>query len=226
MLREDNDLLMHVGAGTPFGDMLRRYWHPIAMSSQVAEPDGPPLRTKLLGEPFVVFRDTQGRVGVLDEYCMHRGASLALGRNEEGGLRCIYHGWKFDVDGAILETPNHADCRFRENTKAPAYPVREQSGLVWAYIGPKELEPPFRSFEFDTVPEANRVLAWTVPTWASCTQTSCGPLGAQASAARPTTRRIFGIAWLQTTRSRTRISDTTTAPSATSRASKAGAMPD
>jgi nitrite reductase/ring-hydroxylating ferredoxin subunit len=158
MLREDNDLLMHVGAGTPFGDMLRRYWHPIAMSSQVAEPDGPPLRTKLLGEPFVVFRDTQGRVGVLDEYCMHRGASLALGRNEEGGLRCIYHGWKFDVEGAILETPNHADCRFRENTKAPAYPVREQSGLVWAYIGPKELEPPFRSFEFDTVPEANRVL--------------------------------------------------------------------
>jgi len=156
MLKADGDLLTHVGAGTPLGDVLRRYWQPIALSSQVAEPDGTPLRTKLLGEHFVVFRDTRGRVGVLDEYCMHRGVSLALGRNEEGGLRCIYHGWKFAVDGTILETPNHADCRFRDHMKAPAYPVREQSGLIWAYIGPKELQPPFRSFEYDTVPEANR----------------------------------------------------------------------
>jgi len=158
MLKADSDLLTHVGAGTPLGDMMRRYWHPIALSSQVAEPDGTPLRTKLLGEHFVVFRDTRGRVGVLDEYCMHRGVSLALGRNEEGGLRCIYHGWKFAVDGTIMETPNHADCRFRDHLKAPAYPVREQSGLIWAYIGPKEVQPPFRSFEYDTVPEANRVV--------------------------------------------------------------------
>jgi len=153
---EDNQLLTKVGPGTPLGDTMRRYWHPIALSTQVGEPDGAPLRTKLLGQPFVVFRDTQGRVGVLDEQCMHRGVSLALGRNEEGGLRCLYHGWKFAVDGTILETPNHADCRLRERLKAPAYPVREQSGLIWTYIGPAALEPPFRTFEYDTMPEEHR----------------------------------------------------------------------
>jgi phthalate 4,5-dioxygenase len=159
MLKEtDGQLLTQVRKGTPLGEMMRRYWHPIALSEQVAEPDGTPLRTKLLGERFVVFRDTEGKVGVLDEMCMHRGVSLALGRNEEGGLRCVYHGWKFAVDGTILETPNHADCRYRERMKAPAYPVREQSGLIWTYIGPVELQPPFREFEYDTVPPENRVV--------------------------------------------------------------------
>jgi phthalate 4,5-dioxygenase len=155
--QSDSDKLTHVGKGTPLGEMMRRYWHPIALSEQVAEPDGTPLRTKLLGERFVVFRDTEGKVGVLDEMCMHRGVSLALGRNEEGGLRCVYHGWKFAVDGTILETPNHADCRYRERMKAPAYPVVERSGLIWTYIGAKEHQPPLRTFEFDTLPAENRV---------------------------------------------------------------------
>jgi phthalate 4,5-dioxygenase len=153
---KDSETLTRVGKGTPLGEMMRRYWHPIALSEQVAEPDGTPLRTKLLGERFVVFRDTEGKVGVLDEMCMHRGVSLALGRNEEGGLRCVYHGWKFAVDGTILETPNHADCRYRERMKAPAYPVVEQSGLIWTYIGPVELQPPFRNFEYDIVDPSYR----------------------------------------------------------------------
>jgi len=155
---KDNDVLSHVGRGTPLGRFMRRYWHPIALSSQVAKPDGNPLRAQLMGEHFVVFRDTTGRVGVFDEKCMHRGVSLALGRNEQGGLRCLYHGWKFTVDGTILETPNHADCRLRQRLKAPAYPVREQSGIVWTYIGEAKNRPPFRSFGFDLVPDSHRTV--------------------------------------------------------------------
>ncbi len=88
---------------------MRRYWHPVATSAQLPAPDCNPLRLKVLGERYVAFRDTDGKVGVLDELCMHRGASLAIGRVEEGGIRCLYHGWKFAVDGTILETPNLAD---------------------------------------------------------------------------------------------------------------------
>lgn len=156
--REDNDRLCRVGPGTPMGALMRRYWHPVATSAQLPEPDGDPLRVKLLGERYVLFRDTAGKTGLLDELCMHRGASLAIGRVEEGGIRCLYHGWKFAVDGTILETPNHADCRYRERMKAPAYPVREQGGLIWAYVGPKELEPPFRTFASDLVPDEQRVV--------------------------------------------------------------------
>lgn len=156
--REDNERLVRVGAETEMGRVMRRYWHPVATTAQLREPDGKPLRVQLLGERFVLFRDTGGKVGMLDELCMHRGASLAIGRNEEGGLRCLYHGWKFAVDGTILETPNHADCRFRERQKAKAYPVVERSGLIWAYVGPAELQPPFRTFAADQVPDANRLV--------------------------------------------------------------------
>jgi phthalate 4,5-dioxygenase len=107
-----------------------RYWHPIATSAQLPGPDCAPLRTKLLGKKFVVFRDTGGRIGVLDEYCMHRGVSLALGRVKQGGNRCLYHGWKFAVDGTLLETPIHPDPRLCQVLNANAYPVREVSGLV------------------------------------------------------------------------------------------------
>lgn len=155
---EDNERLVRVGPGTPMGDLMRRYWHPVATSEQMPDADGAPFRVKLLGERFVLFRDTEGKVGMLDELCMHRGASLAIGRVEEGGIRCLYHGWKFAVDGTILETPNHADCRYRERMKAPAYPVVEQGGLIWSYIGPKEHEPPFRSFACDLVPDDHRVV--------------------------------------------------------------------
>lgn len=154
----ENDILTQVGLETPMGRMMRRFWLPICASSEVAEPDSEPLRTQLLGESFVVFRDTSGTVGVLDEFCMHRRVSLALGRVEDGGIRCLFHGWKFGVDGTIQETPNHCNERFRERTKAPAYPVREAGGLVWTYIGPANDEPPFTNFSFFDGPDENRVV--------------------------------------------------------------------
>lgn len=154
---EDNEKLVRVGPDTPMGRVMRRYWHPVATSAQLPEPDCNPLRVQLLGEDFVVFRDTEGKVGVLRELCMHRGASLAIGRVEEGGIRCLYHGWKFAVDGTILDTPNHADCRFRQRMTAPAFPVVEKAGLIWSYIGPSELQPPFRNFAAFEVPDENRL---------------------------------------------------------------------
>ena len=118
------------------------------MHSSSSTPTLPPLRVRLLGEDFVAFRDSEGNVGVLEELCMHRGASLALGRVEEGGIRCLYHGWKFSAAGAVLETPNNADANYRARMKAPAFPVREEGGLVWAYVGPKEQQPAFSRYAF------------------------------------------------------------------------------
>jgi nitrite reductase/ring-hydroxylating ferredoxin subunit len=157
--RDENNLVTQVGPGTPLGEMLRRYWLPVCTSAQIAEKDSAPLQVRLLGENFVAFRDTNGKVGVLDEMCMHRGASLALGRVEDCGIRCLYHGWKFGVDGTIQETPNHADPRFRTRLKAPAYPVREEGGLIWTYLGPKDKEPPFQRHRFmDAAPENRCVI--------------------------------------------------------------------
>lgn len=155
---QENNLLTQVGPGAPMGKLMRRYWLPVCASSQVQKPDGDPLRTRILGENYVVFRNTDGVVGVLDEYCMHRRASLAIGRVEDNGIRCLYHGWKFGVDGTIQDTPNHCDDRFKQRLKAPAYPAREAGGLVWAYFGPREHEPPFQQFEFFDGPEENRCI--------------------------------------------------------------------
>jgi phthalate 4,5-dioxygenase oxygenase subunit len=156
--REENELMCRVGPGTLMGKTLRRYWHPLCLSSELPRPDCAPQRARLLGEKLVVFRDTQGRIGLLDEYCLHRGSSLALGRVEEGGIRCLYHGWKFAVDGALLETPNHADPRLCKALKANAYSVVEEAGIVWAYLGPKDQQPPLRRFPFMAVPAENRTL--------------------------------------------------------------------
>lgn len=155
---EENKVLTEVGPDTPMGRMMRRFWIPICTSAQVPNNDSAPLRAPLLGEMFVVFRDTEGNIGVLDEGCMHRGVSLALGRVENGGIRCLYHGWKFAVDGTILDTPNHCSDRFRSRLKAPAYPVREAGGLVWTYIGPKSQEPPFPHWDFMNGPESHRAV--------------------------------------------------------------------
>ena len=154
----ENDILTRVGPQTPMGRMMRRYWLPVCSSEQLPHPDCAPLRTRVLGESFVAFRDTSGRVGVLDEYCMHRRASLVLGRVEDGGIRCLYHGWKFGVDGEILETPNHCDERFRTRFKAPAYPAREAGGMIWAYFGPADKEPVFQKYEFFDGPIENRLV--------------------------------------------------------------------
>ncbi len=152
----ENELLTRVGVGTPMGRMMRRYWLPACTSAQLSVPDGPPLQIRLLGEDFVAFRDSSGNVGILEEFCMHRRASLVLGRVEDNGIRCLYHGWKFGRDGTVQETPNHCDDRFKASIKAPAFAVREAGGIVWAYVGPKELEPPFQAYEFFEGPDENR----------------------------------------------------------------------
>ena len=124
---EENEVLCRVGPGTPMGKVLRRFWTPALQLGDLPAPDCPPIRVTILGENFVAFRDTNGRLGVLDELCSHHGASLTLGRVEECGIRCLYHGWKYAVDGTILETPNLATSTFRERVKHGAYPVQARS---------------------------------------------------------------------------------------------------
>lgn len=159
MLTNDkNELLTRVGPGTPMHELLRRYWLPALLSSDLPAPDADPVRLHLLGRSFVAFRDSAGRVGVLDEACCHRSASLSLGRAEGGGLRCLFHGWKFAVDGTLLETPNVADPAFKQRVRANAYPVREAGDLIWVYLGPPELEPPFREYAYMRLPAEHRMV--------------------------------------------------------------------
>ena len=139
------------------GRMLRRYWTPAALSSEL-EAGGAPKRTRLLGEDLVAFRGADGVVGILDENCPHRGASLVLARNEQCALRCLYHGWLIDAAGAIRETPPEPEeSSFKQKVAALAYPVREAGGIVWAYLGPAGSEPPFPYFRFTAVPDSHRV---------------------------------------------------------------------
>lgn len=151
----DNDLMCRVGPGTAMGTAMRRYWLPALASSELPEPGGDPVHVELLGEHFVAFRDSEGKVGLLDENCCHRGASLLLGRVEGCGLRCIYHGWKFAVDGQVLETPNVPDSKFKDRIRARAYPVREAGGLIWTYLGPAELRPSFPEWVWHSLPATN-----------------------------------------------------------------------
>ena len=142
--KEDYELLTRVEGGAPMGQIMRRHWLPACLSEEVAERDGAPVRSRLLGEDLVVFRDTEGRLGVLGEHCRHRGASLAFGRNEQCGLRCLYHGWKFDIEGNIVERPSEPDAdRLRSTVKQKAYPAREAGGFVWTYMGPPQEMRPF-----------------------------------------------------------------------------------
>ena len=150
LTKEDNEILTRVGPGTPMGNLLRRYWTPALLSSEVPEPDSPPLRVRLLSENLVAFRDTNGNVGLVAENCPHRGASLFFGRNEEAGLRCVYHGWKFDTNGDCLDMPSEpAESVFKSKVHAVAYPTHESGGIVWAYMGPKDEMQPFRDLGSD-----------------------------------------------------------------------------
>jgi phthalate 4,5-dioxygenase len=153
----DNETLVRVGAGTPMGEFIRRFWIPALLSSELPEPDGKPVRFRLMSENLVAFRDTSGAVGVLEEQCPHRRASLALGVNEKNGLRCLYHGWKFAVDGRCMETPTEPTTRMCQNVRAVAYPTRETGGVVWVYMGAAEQQPPFPDFEWLGMPAANCV---------------------------------------------------------------------
>jgi len=146
--REDNELLCRIGPGTPMGTLMRQYWVPAALSSELPEPDGAPLRVRLLGENLVAFRASSGAVGLVQNRCPHRGASLFYGRNEGEGLRCVYHGWKFDVAGRCVDMPNEPVERgFKDKVRAVAYPCVERGGLVWAYLGPRPTPPPLPDLE-------------------------------------------------------------------------------
>jgi nitrite reductase/ring-hydroxylating ferredoxin subunit len=152
--REDNELLCRVGPGTPMGNLVREYWVPAALSTELPRPDGPPLRIRLLGENLIAFRTTSGTVGLIQNHCPHRGTSLFYGRNEDEGLRCVYHGWKFDVSGRCVDMPSEpADTSFKHKVKAIAYPCVERGGLVWTYMGPRSTPPPMPELEPNMVPE-------------------------------------------------------------------------
>jgi phthalate 4,5-dioxygenase oxygenase subunit len=155
MLRaEENEYVTRVGAGTPMGGLMRQYWVPAMLSSELPAPDCPPVRVLLLGERLIAFRDSTGRVGLLDNYCPHRGASLFFARSEDCGLRCVYHGWKFDVEGHCVDMPSEpAESNFKSKVRATAYPCQERGGVVWTYMGPSETPPPLPDLEANQLPE-------------------------------------------------------------------------
>ena len=152
----DYELLCRTGPGTAMGDLFRRFWLRVALSRELPKPDCAAVRLSILSEDLIAFRDTSGRVGLLARYCPHRGASLFFGRNEEGGLRCVYHGWKFDVTGACVDMPNEpTECGFEHKIRQMAYPTREAGGIVWAYMGPQATMPELPQFEWTVVPESH-----------------------------------------------------------------------
>jgi phthalate 4,5-dioxygenase len=154
---EDNRLITQVGPDTAMGALFRRYWLPAMLSSELPEPDCPPVRLRLLGEDLVAFRTTSGRVGVLDTYCPHRNANLFWGRNEDEGLRCVYHGWKFDADGQCTDMPSEPpSSRYVEKVRQPAYPAIDKGGVIWVYLGPRELEPELPQLEWTLVADNQR----------------------------------------------------------------------
>ena len=154
MLTDDrNRFLTQTGPGTPTGNLFRRYWIPALLSEEVAEKGCPPVRVTLLSEKLVAFRDSNGEIGLIEEFCAHRRVSLWFGRNEDGGLRCPYHGWKFDVSGKCQEIPSEPDdSTFRHEVSLTSYPCVERGGIVWTYMGPPELRPEPPAFEWATVP--------------------------------------------------------------------------
>ena len=152
---EENELLCRVEGAAPMGQLMRRHWLPACLVEEVAFPDGDPVPIRLLGEDLVAFRDTDGRVGVIDRHCPHRRASLAFGRNEDCGLRCLYHGWKVDVDGNVVDMPSEtAGSCLAQKVRHLAYPVHEHGGFVWVYMGPPETLPVFEPPPFAPGPEA------------------------------------------------------------------------
>jgi phthalate 4,5-dioxygenase len=167
MITQDEiNLLTRVGPGTPMGEMLRRYWVPAMLADELPDPDGTPKAIRLLGEDLVAFRDTQGRIGIMDIHCPHRLSSLALGRNEEGGIRCLYHGWKIDINGKILETPCELPTsRMKDHITHRAYPTREAGDLIWVYMGAAGTEPAFPDFNWISAPKTHRSIG---KMWESC----------------------------------------------------------
>jgi phenylpropionate dioxygenase-like ring-hydroxylating dioxygenase large terminal subunit len=153
---EDNELVTNTNPGTPMGELFRRFWLPVALSEELPGPDCIPVKLKILNEDLIAFRDSDGRVGLIDAFCPHRGAPMFFGRNEEAGLRCVYHGWKFDVTGQCVDLPNTPEGdTFMYKVSTTAYPCREAGGMVFAYMGPKDKQPPFPEFDYLHVPPEN-----------------------------------------------------------------------
>src|SRR5215207_4576128 len=198
---QDNELLTRTGPGTPMGNLFRRFWLPALLPSELPARDSDPIRFRVLGEDLVAFRDTNGTVGFLANNCPHRGASLFFGRNEEAGLRCVYHGWKFDVEGNCVDMPNEpAESDFKHKVKATAYPSAEWGGFVWIYMGPAEKKPPLPNYHWCTLPDASQSqvrkwmqesnysqgmrATWTPRTCRSCIASSIKRTGPSATARR------------------------------------------
>ena len=153
----ENERITRVGPGTPMGETLRRYWLPACLAEELPQADGAPIRVRLLGEDLVAFRDTEGMVGLLDAYCPHRLAPMFFGRNEECGLRCVYHGWKFDRNGTCTDMPSEPpDSLFKTKVTITAYPTHESGGIVWTYMGRRETMPPPPDYEFCRAPATHR----------------------------------------------------------------------
>ena len=158
----DNDLLCQTGPGTPMGNLFRRYWVPVLLSQELPEADGAPVPVQIMSELLVAYRASDGSVGLMQEKCPHRATSLVLARNEENGLRCIYHGWKFDQAGQCTDMPTEpADSKFHEKVRARAYPCVEAGGMVWAYMGPAGKQPPFPRYYWMDLPR-DQWEAWKI----------------------------------------------------------------
>jgi phthalate 4,5-dioxygenase oxygenase subunit len=180
----DNERMTRVGRGTPMGRLLRSYWIPACLTSEVPDADGPPARVRLLGEDLIAFRDTDGKVGLVDAFCPHRRAPMFFGRNEECGLRCVYHGWKFDRDGTCVDMPSEpADSLFKTKVTIDAYPTWEGGGIVWTYMGPRDQQPPFPDYELVRTPATHH--------FASKTHESCNWLQALEGGVDPTHATIL-----------------------------------
>src|SRR5205807_5634343 len=148
------------GPGTPMGALFRSYWLPALLASELPENEGPPVRVKLLSERLLAWRDTQGRYALIDEFCAHRGTSLWVGRNEENGLRCPYHGWKYDWTGQCIEVPSEpAESGFCKKIKLTSYPLIKRGDVLWTYMGPPEQQPPLPEWEFATVPADQAIIS-------------------------------------------------------------------
>jgi phthalate 4,5-dioxygenase len=161
--REDNERVTRTDAGTPMGEAFRRYWNPFALSTELKEADGAPIRVRLLGEDLIAFRDTSGKVGLVSAFCPHRRAPMFFGRNEENGLRCVYHGWKFDRAGTCVDMPSEpADSLFKTKVTIASYPTWEGGGMLWTYMGPPEKQPAPPDYELVRVPATHRFVSKTL----------------------------------------------------------------
>src|ERR1700742_2726846 len=169
MLRkEQNELLTQTGPGTPMGQLFRCYWLPVLMAEELPENDCPPVRVKVLSERLVAFRDSNGQYGLVDEFCAHRGVSLWFGRNEEGGLRCPYHGWKYDTTGQCVDVPSEpVESGFCKRIKLTSYPLMKIGAVLWTYMGPADKQPPLPEWEFVMVKSEQTFVSkrWQESNW-------------------------------------------------------------